>query len=233
MQLYKNYLASTDVIDSDSAVVKEYAFSAIGNAESDLDKAIRIYYKVRDDIWYDPYSPFFLPAHYRASNIIKIKKGFCIPKAVLLAAAARAVGIPSRLGFADVKNHLSTRALIEFLGSDIFVYHGYTELYIEGKWVKATPAFNKELCGRFNIEPLEFDGRSDSTFQECNAAGKKFMEYIKEHGSYADLPLDNILSAWKSAYGEKRVANWIKSIKESKNTGHSYDDIWKANITGR
>lgn len=233
MYIDKKYLASTDVIDSDNAVVKEYALSAIGDAASDLDKAVRIYYKVRDDIWYDPYAPFFLPAHYRASNIVKIKKGFCIPKAVLLAAAARAVGIPSRLGFADVKNHLSTKALIEFLGSDIFVYHGYTELYIEGKWVKATPAFNKELCSRFNIEPLEFDGRSDSIFQECNAEGKKFMEYIKEHGSYADLPLDNILSAWKDIYGEERVANWVKLIKDNKNTVRSHDDIWKANITGR
>jgi len=233
MHIDKKYLASTDIIDSDSAIVKEYALSAIGNAANDLDKAVRIYYKVRDDIWYDPYAPFFLPAHYRASNIIKIGKGFCIPKAVLLAAAARAAGIPSRLGFADVKNHLSTKALIEFLGCDIFVYHGYTELYIEGKWVKATPAFNKELCGRFNIEPLEFDGRSDSTFQECNAEGKKFMEYIKEHGSYADLPLDDILSAWKNVYGEERVANWIKLIKENKDAVRSHDDIWKANITGR
>jgi len=215
MQIYRDCLAPTTVIDSDNIIVKDYASIAIEDAKDDTEKAIRLYYKVRDDILYDPYSPFFLPEHYRASNIIKLKRGFCVPKAVLLTAAGRAAGIPTRLGFADVKNHLSTDSLIEFLGSDLFVYHGYTEFYLNGKWVKATPAFNRELCERFNVKPLEFDGKNDSIFQQYNGDNKKFMEYVTDHGSYSDLPLEKILSAWKKEYGSKRVAGWIESIKKN------------------
>ncbi len=214
MQIYRDYLAPTTVIDSDNIIVKDYATNAIEDAKDDTEKAVRLYYKVRDDILYDPYSPFFLPEHYRASNIIKLKRGFCVPKAVLLAALGRAVGIPTRLGFADVKNHLSTESLIEFLGSDLFVYHGYTEFYLNGKWVKATPAFNRELCDRFNVKPLEFDGKNDSIFQQYNGEDKKFMEYVTDHGTYSDLPLEKILSAWKNEYGSRRVEGWIETIQK-------------------
>jgi len=185
--------------------------------KSDIQKAVRLYYKVRDDILYDPYSPFFLPEHYKASNIIKIKRSFCIPKAVLLCAVGRAIGIPARLRFADVKNHLSTKALLEYLGSDLFVYHGLTEFFLNGKWVKATPAFNSKLCTKFGIRPLEFDGMHDSVFQQHNIDKKEFMEYVTDHGAYADLPLEKILSAWRNEYG-KRVDNWIGLIKYGKKT---------------
>ena len=221
MQIYRDYLAPTTVIDSDNIIVKDYATNAIEDAKDDTEKAVRLYYKVRDDILYDPYSPFFLPEHYRASNIIKLKRGFCVPKAVLLAALGRAVGIPTRLGFADVKNHLSTESLIEFLGSDLFVYHGYTEFYLNGKWVKATPAFNRELCDRFNVKPLEFDGKNDSIFQQYNGEDKKFMEYVTDHGTYSDLPLEKILSAWKNEYGSRRVKGWIETIQK-------YGDLHKS-----
>ncbi len=217
------YLRPTNVIDCDNDIVLNYSKSAVGDAVSDRQKAVRLYYKVRDDIRYDPYSPFFLPEHYRASNIIKLKRAFCIPKAVLLCAAGRAAGIPARLGFADVKNHLSAKALIEFLGSDLFVYHGFTEFFLDEKWIKATPAFNKELCAKFNVEPLEFDGKNDSIFQQYSINKKNFMEYVTDHGAYADLPLGEILSAWRNEYGS-RVDNWIKLIKKGKKLNDNIDN---------
>ena len=125
-----------------------------------------------------------------------------------MCALSRACGIPARLGFADVKNHLATKQLIEFLGTDVFVYHAYTELYLNGCWVKATPAFNRELCERHNVQPLEFDGSEDSMFQPYNRDCKKFMEYIRFHETCTDVPVGRVLSAWESAYGKERVQAW-------------------------
>ena len=164
----KKYLAPTPIIDSDNRSVIDHAMNTIDGSKDPRERAVKIYYAVRDGIRYDPYYPFYLPEHYRASNVLKSGRGYCVCKASLLCALGRVCEIPSRLGFADVQNHLASRQLIEFLGTDLFVYHGFTEFYLDGKWVKATPAFNKELCERHRVEPLEFNGKEDSIFQPFN-----------------------------------------------------------------
>lgn len=212
----KQYLTATPIIDSDSNVIIDYAMSTVENTADDpVSRAIKLYYAVRDGIWYDPYIPFYRSEHYRASNVLKRGRAFCIGKASLLCALGRACGIPSRVGFADVHNHLATKQLIEYLGSDIFSYHGFVEFYLDGKWVKATPAFNKELCRRAKVMPLEFNGREDSIFQLYNEEKKLFMEYITFHGTYADIPVDQIVDAWKETYGHERVRKWIKAFEVS------------------
>jgi transglutaminase-like putative cysteine protease len=211
----KKYLGPTAIIDSDHKTIIEYAFDTVRHAGEDpVEKAVKLYYAVRDDIWYDPYYPFYLPEHYRASNILKSGRGFCISKVSLLCALGRACRIPSRVGFATVRNHLATPKLIEYLGSDLFVYHGFTEFYLDGKWVKATPAFNEDLCKKQNLIPLEFNGREDSIFQTYNMEKKAFMEYLEFHGIYADIPVDIILAAWEDAYGKDRVRKWIDDLEK-------------------
>ena len=211
----KKYLSPTAIIDSDHKTIIEYANDTVGHCGEDpVEKAVKLYYAVRDDIWYDPYYPFYLPEHYRASNILNSGRGFCISKVSLLCALGRACSIPSRVGFATVRNHLATPKLIQFLGSDLFVYHGFTEFYLAGKWVKATPAFNVELCKKHNVIPLEFNGREDSIFQAYNMEKKVFMEYLEFHGIYADIPVDVILAAWKKAYGKERVRKWIDDLEK-------------------
>ena len=210
------YLLPTPIIDSDHETVVAYAKSTVKETGPDpVSKAVRLYYAVRDAIWYDPYLPFYLPEHYRASNVLSKGRAFCVGKATLLCALGRACGIPSRVGFADVRNHLATRQLIEFLGSDLFVYHGFTEFYLNGKWCKATPAFNRQLCKRHKVIPLEFDGSRDSIFQSFNAENKLFMEYVADHGAYAEVPVDKIVAAWKNEYGEHRIQQWIEGYEKS------------------
>jgi transglutaminase-like putative cysteine protease len=211
-----DYLAPTPIIDADSKIIIDYAMSAIEDADDDpISKAIKLYYAVRDGIWYDPYIPFYRPEHYRASNVLKRGRAFCIGKASFLCALGRACGIPSRVGFADVHNHLATKQLLDYLGSNIFSYHGFMEFYLDGKWVKATPAFNKELCRKARVTPLEFNGREDSIFQLYNEEKKLFMEYINDHGTYADIPVNQIVDAWKEVYGVERVKQWIKAFETS------------------
>ncbi|MGB0367828.1 MAG: transglutaminase-like domain-containing protein [Flavobacteriales bacterium] len=182
------HLKATFFLDSDNPEIVAFAKQSIGNTTSDQDKAVKLYYAVRDGFRYNPYGLHIEPEKIRASALLKTKEGHCIDKAIFLAACARAVGIPSRLEFADVKNHISTQKLIDALQSDVFAMHGIAQLFIDGKWVKCTPAFNKELCVLFDVEPLEFDGQTDSLFQEFDKKNNKFMEYVGQHGSFDDFP---------------------------------------------
>jgi transglutaminase-like putative cysteine protease len=215
MEDMDQYLNATDIIDSHHPDIQAFAQAKRGDARDPLETAVLLFYAVRDEIWYDPYYPFYLPKHYRASNVLKGGRGFCIPKVSLLCAAGRACGIPSRAGFATVRNHLATRQLLDYMGSDLFVFHGFTEFFLEGKWVKATPAFNRELCIRHGVAPLEFNGKEDSIFQPYNAGRQKYMEYVDFHGSYADIPVQEIVSAFKKTYGSERVQGWIDSFEKS------------------
>jgi len=208
------YLQPTAILDSDHAAVRAFAETAAKDLKDPRERAVALYLAVRDGIWYDPYAPFYLPEHYRAGFVLERGRSFCIPKAALLCAAARAVGIPARLGFATVKNHLATRQLLDYLGSDLFVFHGFTEFYLDGRWIKATPAFNRELCERHRVPPLEFDGLSDSLFQPYNAERQKYMEYVADLGNYADVPVAEILAAWKQTYGADRLEGWIRNLEE-------------------
>ncbi len=194
------FLQPTRFIDCDAPAIIEFAGSVTRNAASDKDKAVALYYAVRDRVRYSPYSLVFDPDHFRASWVLEQRVGFCVQKSILLAAAARAAEIPSRLGFADVRNHLATERLLALMRTDEFVFHCYTELHLGGRWVKATPAFNRSLCERFRVRPLEFDGKSDSIFHPLDLSGQKHMEYLRDHGSFADLPYDRMVESFCRAY---------------------------------
>jgi transglutaminase-like putative cysteine protease len=194
------YLAPGELIDSSDSDVQAFAQSAIFGVSDPVSCAVKLYYAVRDEILYDPYFAGEARSYYRASDCLRAKRGFCIPKAALLAAAARAVGIPARVAYADVRNHLSTKKLLDLLGTDLFTWHSFTELHLVGRWVKATPAFNLRLCTRFGVHPLEFDGHNDSLFHEFDQSGRRHMEYLRERGSFADVPYQAILADFKATY---------------------------------
>jgi transglutaminase-like putative cysteine protease len=194
------YLAPGEFIDSGEVEVRAFAQSEVGGVRDDVLRAVKLYYAVRDKILYDPYYCGENQSYFRASECLRAKRGFCIPKAALLAAGARSVGIPARVGYADVRNHLSTKKLRELIGGDLFIWHSFTEFYLEGHWVKATPAFNLSLCERFGVRPLEFDGRRDSLLHEYDRAGRRHMEYVRQRGDYSDVPFDEILADFKKMY---------------------------------
>jgi transglutaminase-like putative cysteine protease len=195
----KEFLQSGQYVDSAHPGVVSFS-SRHTKGKNDREKAVALYYAVRDVIRYNPFLDFSDPLVFKASAVLEADQGFCVGKASLLAACARAAGIPARVGFADVKNHLTSPRLAETMGSDLFVYHGYTDLYLDGKWVKATPAFNLELCSRFRVKPLEFDGREDSIFHPFDQDNRRHMEYLRDRGTYADVPVDAIQQAFREAY---------------------------------
>lgn len=170
---------------------------------NDIERAVRIFYKVRDGIRYDPYRVGLSREMYKASHVLLVGSGFCLPKTNLLAACARAVGIPAAIGLADVKNHLCTEKLRRAMGGkELFLHHGYATLFVAGRWVKAAPAFNIELCEKFGVLPTDFDGRSDALLQPIDAQGKRHMEYVVDHGVFSDFPFDRVIGDFKAYYPE-------------------------------
>jgi transglutaminase-like putative cysteine protease len=193
------HLQTTELIDSDHAQVKAFAHKHAVGAD-DRQRMRALYLAVRDLVRYDPYHVDLTPYGMRASTALTIGCGWCVPKAALLTAAARAAGVPARVGYADVRNHLSTERLRSAMQSDPFIWHGYSELWLGGGWVKATPAFNIELCERFGILALEWDGESDSLYHPFDRAGRQHMEYVAQRGSFDDVPLARIQADFAIAY---------------------------------
>ncbi len=195
-----DFLRATTFIDSENADVRAFARAATSDTQDDKARAVALYSAVRDGIVYDPYLDYTDPDVFRASAVLSAGRGFCIGKSAVLAASARAVGIPARPGFADVRNHLTSRRLRVLTESDTFYWHAYTELKIEGAWVKCTPAFDSALCERAGLTPLEFDGVNDSLFHPFDPAGRRHMEYLNERGAFEDIPIAAILSDLRRHY---------------------------------
>jgi len=195
------YLQSTRFLDADSDAVRRFARQVASSETSDIGRAVKLFYAVRDGIRYDPFAISLEPEVYIASNVLAAKSAYCIPKAILLAAAARALGIACAIGLSDVVNHLTTEKLKARMGGKTyFMHHGYAVMYLEGQWVKAAPAFNIELCTRFGVLPTEFDGRSDAIFQPYDAHRRRHMEYVKDHGIWSDFPFDKVVADFRAFY---------------------------------
>ena len=191
------YLKPGQFIESDDPQVIAFAQMVVANETEEIAKAVRLYEAVRDRVVYDPYDRLSRPEAYSGKRALYRGRGFCISKAALLASCARAIGIPARVGFADVRNHLASPRLIRENNGDIFRWHSYTELYLDEKWVKATPAFDSALCKRCGIQPLAFDGLVDSIFHSFDGNSRRHMEYVQDRGVFADVPVDAVMATFR------------------------------------
>lgn len=206
------YLEPTEAVDSADSVVVALARDLAGSLADPAQKARRLFEHAREAIRYDPFSPFFLMEHYRAGAIIARGGGYCVQKAVVLAALARAAGIPAKLTFADIVNHLVRGRIVEIIGTNLFVYHGYVEVRLGGRWVKLAPTFERSLCEQMGYPLVEFDGVHDAVHPPTDAKSRPFVEYVRHHGSFADVPLRMLLDAWAAAYGEGNLDAWRRAL---------------------
>ncbi len=194
------FLTAGAFVDSDAVPIIAFAKRPTADAENPLDAVLRLYATIRDTITYDPYIDFTDAANYRASGVLAAGRGFCVGKAALLAAAARAIGVPARVGYADVRNHLTSPRLYRLIGTDVFTWHSYADVFLDGRWVKATPAFDRALCDRVGVKTLEFDGRNDSLFHPVDRSGRRHMQYLRDRGTFADVPFEAMQADFRRDY---------------------------------
>ena len=216
MKMYgmEKYLRATPIIDHDAETIRLKAGELTGDLIEDADKAKILFTFVRDQIKYSLVSANNTRDDFKASLILERREGNCIQKSVLLSALSRTIGIPARLRFADFKNHSMPDRVTDILGTNLAVFHGYTDLYIEGRWVKATSAFDLQTCRDHRLAPVEFDGRQDAKFHAHDLDGNLFAEYVIEHGHYEDLPFDQMTEAWTRGYGRpwKQVFEALRQL---------------------
>ena len=208
MKPEKIHIQSTPIMDFDHKSVLDFAHEHAGTSDNPTEQAISLYYAARDGIRYNPYKFFLTVEGLKASTTLAEGEAWCVPKAALLAACCRAMGIPARLGYADVKNHLSTAKMRERMQTNIFHWHGYTAIYLEDKWVKATPAFNIELCEKFRLRPLEFNGKEDSIYHPFDLEGNKHMDYVRYRGEFDDVPLDLMMETFQDLAKDRPPATF-------------------------
>ncbi len=212
MSDFAPHLAANDIIETDHPRIRALVAPLQDAAESTADLARRVFELARDSAVYSPYVPFYDRADYRATATLDRGRGFCVQKAVVLVTLARAAGIPARLVFVDMRNHRAPQHLVEILGSNLFTWHCYGRLHIDGRWLDATPAFDRPLCEQYDLPLVEFDGRASAIFPAEDLAGRRYVEYVTERGVYDDVPLAPMLAAWDTAYGAEKVADWRRTL---------------------
>jgi len=216
MEDMKLYLQTSELFDFDKKIVKEKALEITQNSKSNAEKALALFYWVRDEIKYNMKT--YIPLdkkNFMASETLKRSHGFCVSKSVLLSTFARAVGIPARIHLVDLINHKISQKIIDFMETNVMYYHGYSELYLENRWVKLTPSFDPDTSIKAGFLPMvEFDGKNDSVFPKFDNEGNKFGEYLLDRGVHADLPLDEIDIVFEKYYPKYAIGK--KLLQKSK-----------------
>lgn len=199
-EISDKFLSPTETFDSDHPSVLQFAQKHTNRKQTDREKAISLYKEIRDGFLYNPFDIHFDFNKVKSSSLLSRNYGHCVDKAGLMVSACRSLGVPARIGLAKVRNHMGTARLEEILKTNILVPHGYADIFIEGKWVKCTPAFNKSLCEKLGVKPLEWDGRNDSLFQQFDREDSRFMEYIEDYGTFGDIPQEFIQTLMRKEY---------------------------------
>ncbi|MHA1723670.1 MAG: transglutaminase-like domain-containing protein [Promethearchaeota archaeon] len=196
------FLRPTEFLDHDKKIVRETAFEITKGLNDEVEKAKKLFYFVRDEIKYNMYT--YMPkfkSNLKASVTLRRGYGFCMSKAVLLSALGRAVRIPARIHMVDIINHRISQKIIDLMGTNIFFCHGYSELFIRGKWIKLTPAFDQSTAEKAGYLPnAEFDGEHDAMFSKYDEQGNLLIEYINDHGIFTDVPIEEIRRIFAEEY---------------------------------
>lgn len=179
----------TDVIASGHPDIIACTHQVTVGCTSEFDRARAIFTFVRDEIRYN-FTPILLERDdWHAANTLQRGDGFCQQKAVLLAALARAAGIPSAIGFQHLRDHklLQTR-YEEALPEGIIPYHGLTYLWLDGAWRIADATLDAGLCRRRDYRLVELQPDEHARLPKTDQHGAPHFDILNEFGPYPDLP---------------------------------------------
>ncbi len=205
-------LGPTPGVDCESQTVRSLARRLAEGAASPSETAARLFAYVRDNVRYIPYAPFGSLSDYHGEEVLWRGYGFCTQKSSLLIGLCRAAGIPARFRFADLVNHNLPGRLGYVLGSNRMIYHTYVEIWLQGRWLKATPSFERPLCEKMGWRVVDFDGTGDAILPATDLEGRLHIEYVRDRGSLPHVPLQDMLETWYREYGPETLLRWREAI---------------------
>jgi transglutaminase-like putative cysteine protease len=115
------YSAANSVLQIDDTEIRKMAAEARGDAKTPAELAVALEKYVHGAVNEKNFSHGFATA----AEVAQSRAGDCTEHAVLLAALARVVGLPSRVAIGLV--------YVERAGG--FGYHMWTEVFLDGRWV--------------------------------------------------------------------------------------------------
>ncbi len=163
-----DYLVSSPLGDSNNVELIQKTQDLTNNLPNDKEKAIKIFYFLRDKFLYKT-DPFFKSA----SDTLQKGYGDCASKSHLQIAMLRAIKIPARFHIIylkfDVLKPFFPKWINEISASRV-VQHSFCECFLNGKWIACDSTFDKMLL----------DGaRSKGLIKEQNAYSQ--IEWDGEH----------------------------------------------------
>jgi hypothetical protein len=162
-------------------------------------RAVRLFEFVRDRITYE-FKAKLDAKDYIASTVLARGFGFCVQKAVLLCALARAAGVPAALAMTDVRDRSLPKKITDGMGTDILHHHGLAGFHLGGRWLTVDASLSPDVVHRKRYRPVEFDGRRDALLQRTTRTGRPHCEYIACHGLFEDLPFEEMMGAFREKY---------------------------------
>lgn len=204
----EDFLVSAEGIQCAEPEVRELARRVARGSANEVEAARRLFDYVRDTVRYSVRVPFERMEDYLALNTLARGAGYCVQKSALLCTLARALGIPSRLGFADIINHQLPDGILEITGGDVIYYHCFLEWYVGGRWLKVTPSFDRRLTEERGWRLVEFDGEHDAMLPATTLDGSEHITYTAYHGWRLELPLSEMMDAWLELCGEDCLLAW-------------------------
>lgn len=194
-------LAATPFVESAHPEVARTAVSVAG-AELDLSARARSLFQfVRDEVRYE-FMAKLEPEQYRASSVLSMRAGFCVQKAVLLAALARAAQIPCVIVLSDLRDRTLPKDIVEAMGTDVMHDHGLNAFHLGGAWRLADASLSPDIVQRKRYRPVNFDGATHALLAPTTLDGMPHAEYLTFHGAFADLPFERLIADFRAAYQE-------------------------------
>jgi hypothetical protein len=171
----KAYLQASSTVDINDRRIKTHARRAVKGCKTPAEKADALRRYVTEFIENKSLDVGFATA----SEVVRTRKGDCSEHAVLLAALARAAGLPAR-GVSGIVQ-IPTGMLPASSGS-MFGYHMWTQVNIDGQWVDIDAALRQTDCNPTHIAlaimPLNDEGMAGSVVSMLPLLGRLQMEVI-------------------------------------------------------
>lgn len=152
-------LGSTALIQSENELIREKALSIVEGAETDSGKVEQLVKWLYQNISKTPTISF--PS---ALDVLKSREGDCNEHAVLFAALARSLGIPTRVCVGVVYQNGS------------FYYHAWNKVWTDG-WTACDPTFGQVVADATHLKLLE--GDLSEQLKVANIIGKLKINVIE------------------------------------------------------